>query len=215
MGNYGSSNPQGVRFYVYLNQLGLRIGSSVTSSANSIQPNTWYHVAAARRSGQVKLYINAVQDGNYSLPNPINGSSNFAIGNGPDYTTENFMGTIDEVNVFSKALSADEITALYNDTGLTYYGQISASTGAACPGGSSSLCSQSPHAYLPSRCGFLGQICCIYNGVYGCSGAGVLCNTTMSQPLCQACGGNRQVCCPASPGPQCSAGYACNGTNCA
>jgi len=196
MGNYGSGNPQGVKFYAYQNVLGVSAGSDVvSSSASSIQPNTWFHVAATRRNGDVKLYINGEQDGNGTVSTSIGANSNFAIGNGPDYFTENFMGTIDEARVFSKALSADEVRALYNDTGLTFYGPLSASTGAACPGGSSSLCAKSMMSYLPSRCGFLGQICCVSYGSYTCSGAGVFCNTSLSPPMCNACGNTGQVCC--------------------
>ena len=198
MGNYGSGNSGGVEFYTSSNRLGLSIGSAVTSSANSIQPNTWYHAAATRRNGQVALYINAAQDGNGALASSITGSRNFAIGNGPDYTTEDFMGTIDEVQVFSKALSADEIRGLYNDSGLAYFGQVPSAFGLSCPGGSSSLCEQMSSSFIPSKCGFLGQLCCFSYGSYSCSGIGTFCNTSSSQPSCQACGASGQACCTGS-----------------
>jgi len=112
MGNYGLGNPNGVEFYIYQNKLTLYIQGLVQSSAGSIQADTWYYVTATRQNGVIQLYINGVQNGNGTLANSIAGSQNWAIGNGPDYTSERFEGRIDEVRVYNKALTGAEVLAL-------------------------------------------------------------------------------------------------------
>jgi len=119
MGNYGPGNANGVEFAVGSGKLVLYIQGYALSPASSIQPNTWYHVAATRKSGMVRLYINGVQAGpGATLNSTITSLEPFAIGNGPDYTSERFQGKIDEVRAFSRALSDDEILSLYNDNAL-------------------------------------------------------------------------------------------------
>jgi len=119
MGNYAPfNNSNGVELSLYQGKLNLQMQSSL-ASIGDILPDTWTHVAATRTNGVVRLYINGVRDdANGTLPASITGSRNFAIGNGPDYTYERFEGKIDEVRVFSRALSDAEILSLYNDNAL-------------------------------------------------------------------------------------------------
>jgi len=117
MGNYGIGNSGGVEFYVYQGKLGIYINGYL-SSVSGIPLNQWTHVAAVRSGGTVRLYINGVLDQSGQLPASITAGRNFAIGNGPDYVSEKFVGRIDEVRVFNSALSPEDIAALYADTGL-------------------------------------------------------------------------------------------------
>ncbi|MFA6328553.1 MAG: LamG-like jellyroll fold domain-containing protein, partial [Candidatus Micrarchaeia archaeon] len=119
MGNYAPNNLNGVEFFTYKGgQLGLYI-QGYAKSAQSVPLNTWTHVAATRKGGVVRLYVNGVQSGSSTALNgSITSLKNFAIGNGPDYTSERFVGAIDEVRVFSRALTADEIASLYTDNAL-------------------------------------------------------------------------------------------------
>ena len=62
---------------------------------------------------QIFLYINngtAVSVSNSSFNHAIN----FTIGRSGDYSTSHFDGSIDQVRIFSKGLSASEISTLYN-----------------------------------------------------------------------------------------------------
>ncbi|MEK9149380.1 MAG: LamG-like jellyroll fold domain-containing protein, partial [Candidatus Desantisbacteria bacterium] len=122
-GNYSANNGGGIEFYIYQNKLQLFIGTSVTGTA-SLSVDTWYHVAVTRiGGGAVKLYLNGVQDGSGTLSNSITGSRNFAIGNGPDYTSEKFEGKIDEVRVYNAGLSPAQVYDLYSSSApnYTYY----------------------------------------------------------------------------------------------
>ena len=116
-GNYGTGN-YGVEFYGASNG-GVRCyhrGSNVIS-ATTLVADTWYHVAVTRSSGTGQIYINGAVDGaSVSIAGSIGAVLNFAIGNGPNYTSENFDGIIADVKVFDIALSAANMKELYDDS---------------------------------------------------------------------------------------------------
>ncbi len=91
-------------------------GSSVIYSANnSLTTNQWYHACAIRLSnGTGSIYINGVQSGSSGSIGASAFPLNTAIGSlqsgGGGY---NFNGQLDDVRVYNRALSASEITQLY------------------------------------------------------------------------------------------------------
>ena len=116
-GNYGTGN-YGVEFYG-ANNGGVRCyhrGNNVIS-ATTLVADTWYHVAVTRSSGTGQIYINGAVDGaSASIAGSIGAVLNFAIGNGPNYTSENFDGKIADVKVFDIALSAANLKELYDNS---------------------------------------------------------------------------------------------------
>jgi len=116
-GNYGTGNT-GIEYYGASNG-GVRcyIGGSNVISATTMVANTWYHVAVTRTSGTGQMYINGVADGAaVSISASIASGLNFAIGNGPNYTSENMDGKIADVKAFDVALSAANMKELYDDS---------------------------------------------------------------------------------------------------
>jgi len=95
-------------------QLRFRVGSAgnpgVTTSG--LQLNTWYHAVATISSGEGKLYVNGNYIGNFSTGTLPTNTQSYMIG---AYTSSSyrFNGTIDEVMVFNRSLTAGEVTALY------------------------------------------------------------------------------------------------------
>ena len=85
-----------------------------TTSAN-LQPNNWYHIAAVYSyPGTAKIYINGVENASKSTSEALttnNGNLRFGQNNALAYP---FNGTIDEVAIYSRAKSADEIAADVN-----------------------------------------------------------------------------------------------------
>lgn len=80
--------------------------------------DTWYHIVITRDSGGVDIYV----DGSFVTSNSDSmgtySSSAYektVIGSNPIYTGEYFNGSIDQVRLFSKALSSDEVDTLYNN----------------------------------------------------------------------------------------------------
>ncbi|NNL82315.1 MAG: DNRLRE domain-containing protein, partial [Winogradskyella sp.] len=107
---FGQSN-----FYLKLNsgtKLQLFRNGSLISTGTTLAQNQWIHVAASYSSAneQVVIYIN----GDIVKTSTVSGSLNtdaspFTIGKQPTSSTEYFKGYIDEVRLYNKALSTDEL----------------------------------------------------------------------------------------------------------
>ena len=119
----------------------LRIGDGITdqiinSGTNNI--NSWHNLVFVRMNDSFKLYI----DGILSSQLPINGL-NFQNNQTPIYFGEqvcvpnsvnspNFKGKIDEIAIYNRALTQDEITAIYN--GVEYSDTCNAVSGSLTNG---------------------------------------------------------------------------------
>lgn len=210
MGNYDSGNTGGIRFFVVGGTLMAQLGATAASAALPVPLGNWTHVAVSRRSGSIFFYVDGVPSGSASAADSIAGLKNFAIGNNPASVINRYYGAIDEVRVFSKALTAQEIGELYNDSSRVFSGQVASVSGAPCPGGPQDFCGV---PYVPSRCGYLGQLCCYASGSYYCAGEDVYCNSSASPAICQSCGGTGEPCC-SSPHLQCDYNNVCVGSTC-
>jgi glucose/arabinose dehydrogenase len=76
--------------------------------------NTWTHLAGTYDGLFLRLYINGTEVSNTPLTGPISTSSNPLQIGGDDIFGQFFNGIIDEVRVYNRALSADEIQADMN-----------------------------------------------------------------------------------------------------
>lgn len=97
--------------YVYAMTNGT--GSSLTYTGNSYDINEWYHVALTSDGSTVKLYLNSVEVGTGSFT-ISNTSQNILIGDSVTWTT-NYDGLIDQVRIFSSALTSTQVESLYNE----------------------------------------------------------------------------------------------------
>jgi len=86
----------------------------------------WFHIAGTFDGDVVRSYVNGVLVGDNNEPNDITlsqDSNDLAIGNRSDDTDRQFEGIIDDVRVYSRALSQAEIAYLATDgTGLYLMG---------------------------------------------------------------------------------------------
>jgi len=101
-------------FWIYNN--GSYYGWTASASA-TLQLGQWYHVAGVYDGSSVRLYVNGSQVGNaVTTSGAIVPSTNqLRIGNDPSNpTTRFFNGLVDEASVYSAALTAAEIQAIYN-----------------------------------------------------------------------------------------------------
>jgi hypothetical protein len=121
-GGFGRIVDKNYMFYVanyssLLNALSLYITSTVSSSQNIITLNTWQHVAVtfnvSLSSNQVKFYVNSNPSGSatWTTSIPVSTSSLY-IGNS-QALNRYFDGSIDEVKVWNRALTAAEIDQEY------------------------------------------------------------------------------------------------------
>lgn len=99
----------------------INAGSDIPfNSTSTIAINTWYFVAVVfDRDGNGTIYINGTADG---TPVDISGQSGsitntqtFTVGRDSSASSGFFPGRIDDLRIYSKALSADEVKAIMND----------------------------------------------------------------------------------------------------
>jgi len=110
------------KFYFQNKQSSGPTATAVESNAHAI--NNWYFVVATvDGSGNYALYING------SSENPSSGaisganSSDFVIGAIYPNASQSFNGYLDEVGVWSRAITSTEVTSLYNSgVGMTFNG---------------------------------------------------------------------------------------------
>ena len=86
------------------------ISASVTNA-----DNVWHHIVGVANGANSKLYLNGSVAGSGTLPSlSSTGANNLAIGYIPPLSGVYCSGLIDEVAIFNSALSASDITAIYN-----------------------------------------------------------------------------------------------------
>jgi hypothetical protein len=85
-----------------------------TISANPIPTNAWTHVAATWDGAIMKLFTNGVQQSQtLAVAAPINGGVGPTLIGRQGSRINPFAGLIDEVEIFSRALSSQEVYAIY------------------------------------------------------------------------------------------------------
>ena len=95
---------------LYFSQWGLIVEGPVLTT------NQWYHVAVTSEgTNDIILYLNGTNVASGSLPFDTPAGSQMFIGgvNAP-YNTRQLIGLIDEVSIYNRALSSNEIASIYN-----------------------------------------------------------------------------------------------------
>ncbi len=98
-------------------------GTSVNVVQTSIQTGQWYHIVGTYNSTTHKIYLDGSEIQSESFGGGLVSCTSqiFAIGSDNDGgTIYPFNGSIDEVMIFNKSLTSDEILAIYNATKLEF-----------------------------------------------------------------------------------------------
>lgn len=99
-------------FYLYTSS-----GRHFLAAGTTIVPDTWYHVAATydNDTQAMKLFINGVEDSSAVVreASTINVTESRLYLGKPSWSRY-FLGSMDGFQIFNKALSADEVGALYS-----------------------------------------------------------------------------------------------------
>ncbi len=135
---YAGTNNAGYNFFINTgsSQITFRIANGTTAdntggSTANINDNKWHFVTGTKNNTGIYMYIDGVIDKTsvasvYSTYNVTNtqalyfGAYAGVAGNG------NFNGTIDEVRIYNRSLSADEVKELYLSKGLVGYWKMDA-----------------------------------------------------------------------------------------
>ena len=91
------------------------LSASFTTSWDSLVEDTWQHVAVTRTNGVIRLYIDGVTDGSTSTQPKSIDQLTGSIGKHGSLSRYYFPGSIDEVMIFNRSLSAEQMLALYNN----------------------------------------------------------------------------------------------------
>lgn len=107
-------NPTGSDIRAHVNQ---EMAALSMDTAMSVQTGTWYHIVQTWKSPDLRVYINGVEDANSPVTQAgtILGRNNTWFIGQDDYEPS-FNGTIDEVRLYSRALSAAEVDSLYQQS---------------------------------------------------------------------------------------------------
>lgn len=98
------------------NKLGGYVDSATLSANSTFTEGNWYHVVITRSSGTCKLYIDTVlQNDTETSGGSITNSNAKQIGKDTT-TTRGYDGVVDDVKLYSKALTQAEIKKNYNAT---------------------------------------------------------------------------------------------------
>ncbi|MDQ2773163.1 MAG: PKD domain-containing protein [Bacteroidota bacterium] len=79
-------------------------------SNTALVANTWYHLAATYDGVEMKIYINGALDASQIASGPLAANGIFALGRNYD-DSRILNGSLDEVRVFTRALTATEVAA--------------------------------------------------------------------------------------------------------
>jgi len=103
--------------YLYIHQIysGLWDWDILNTNASRWQANKWYHIAATYDGSYHRIYVDGTQQNSISLSKSLSTSSYpLFIGAQSDGPDSYFKGGIDDVAIYSRALTLSEIQQLYN-----------------------------------------------------------------------------------------------------
>ena len=94
-------------------------GTQYFGSAGDVTANNWHHIVVTFNNGSINVYLDGSSKGSTTTANTaFNSGANFYIGD--DNSGTYFDGSIDQVRLFSKALSSSEVSTLYAETACVY-----------------------------------------------------------------------------------------------
>lgn len=105
-----------LRIYAYYNNGGSAKGHSLVTSTD-FSTNTWYHVTVTSDGSQLIYYVNGQHDSTHAHNVVLGGSNNdddlFIGGGGANDNLFYFNGSLDEIKVWNRVLTADEVYQEY------------------------------------------------------------------------------------------------------
>lgn len=88
-------------------------------ASSYINDGNWHHLVATYNNGHHKLYVNGVLEKDYPGGSINESSGNLVLGQKGDALSNKYDGDVDELKIFNKALSAEDIAKLYNEKSTT------------------------------------------------------------------------------------------------
>jgi hypothetical protein len=97
------------------------------ASPITLNPNTWYNLAAVCDGTYVSMYLNGSYVGTDTHPGgpPSMGFGTLGFGRNLDTGTDWYLGSIDEVRLYNRAITSTEVAQVYSipePSSLTLFG---------------------------------------------------------------------------------------------
>lgn len=86
-------------------------------SSSSINTDTWQHITVtrAKTSGENKIYVNGIVEKTWTgSTQTLNAQTVLGIGEKSDRAYKKFNGSMDDVRIYDRTLSSDDVTELFN-----------------------------------------------------------------------------------------------------
>ena len=93
------------------------VGGAAGETTTTAVVGEWYHMTATWDGNVVRVYVNGVYNKQYNLSTLTNLPTPTRFGASNDGIQYQFTGIIDDVRIYNRALSAEEIGILYDVTG--------------------------------------------------------------------------------------------------
>jgi hypothetical protein len=93
------------------------IGIVYFAGATSINTNTWYHVAMTYDNSTLSLYLDGLVDGSWAVAGPIVVTPQSLVIGGTPSGPWGFLGYIDELTLYNRPLSSQDIANIYGAGG--------------------------------------------------------------------------------------------------
>ncbi len=115
------------QFYIFLNITNGRLEANLAQNTAEFIPTsslagTWAHIAVTYNAGVTTAYVNGISLGSSTGTNNNFNFTGANIGIQSNGTTEPFLGLMDEVKVYTSALTADQVKIDYNAGAAVNYG---------------------------------------------------------------------------------------------
>lgn len=104
-----------------ISTIGAQSGVGWAAGETSIKAvaGTWYHLVATWNGATVKVYVNGNEVKSYALATKASLAAPTRFGSSADGTAYQYSGLIQDVRLYSKALSAAEVRILYDLTTIS------------------------------------------------------------------------------------------------
>lgn len=95
---------------------GMGNGTNQISATTSLTIGTWFHIVVTWSPAGKKIYINGIAEGTSTTAETMTAGdgSGLSVGRDGKFSADYFDGLIDELGFWSRELTGDEVTALYN-----------------------------------------------------------------------------------------------------
>ena len=116
--SFFTDNAGGQAMDAVANRLGFEVkgsgGSGIAKSGITINDAKWHNIVGTRSGTVTTIYVDGVSKGASTASGSTDKAIALTIGNRPTAGNRAFSGTIDDVRIYNRALSSDEVKRLYN-----------------------------------------------------------------------------------------------------